>query len=303
MQTLVPRLLRKVAPVPYQRERITTPDDDFLELDWARDGRDRLAILLHGLEGCSRSHYIQGLVQELGAAGWDGLVLNFRGCGGEMNRRCRLYHSGETGDLHTVIGHAAAQPDVNEIALVGVSLGGNVTLKYLGEHGAHLHRRIRRAVAISVPCDLTSSAAQLARFSNRVYMRYFLSTLARKARIKATQFPGIIRTDGLGSMRTFADFDGRVTAPLHGFASAEEYWRLNSSRPFIPFIRVPTLLLNARNDPFLTPACFPEAEARANDLFHLEAPAGGGHVGFAPVRRSERFWSEQRVVEFLAETP
>jgi predicted alpha/beta-fold hydrolase len=298
-QTLFPRLVRRVPPVSYQRERISTPDNDFLDLDWARCGRTRLAILLHGLEGCSRSHYILGLVHALTAAGWDSLAMNFRSCGGEMNRQPRFYHSGETTDLHTVIQHATKQSGVEEIALVGISLGGNAAMKYLGEQGSLLHPCVREAVAISIPCDLASSSRKLAAVSNRVYMKYFLSTLTKKARAKADRFPGLFETAGLESMSTFGEFDDQVTAPLHGFSSAEDYWQKSSSRPFIPTITIPTLMLAARNDPFLTPSCFPEMEARESDLFHLEAPATGGHVGFAPHESTARYWSEQRTVEFL----
>ncbi|HAV61151.1 MAG TPA: alpha/beta hydrolase [Verrucomicrobiales bacterium] len=298
-QTLGPRLLRRAPPVNYRRERIATPDGDFLDLDWSKCGGARVVVILHGLEGCSRSRYVLGFVHALNGAGWDCVVLNFRGCGGELNRACRLYHSGETDDLHSVVGHVLAQSDVVEVALLGVSLGGNVLLKYLGEQGDGIDRHIGRAMALSVPCDLASSAAQLARPTNRLYMRYFLRSLARKAQGKAAQFPGRFSTEGLGRMVTFAEFDGQVTAPLHGFAGADDYWRQCSSRLFVPRIRLPTLLLSARNDPFLTPECFPEEEAKASTCFHLEAPTTGGHVGFSSARLGGPTWSERRAVEFL----
>jgi predicted alpha/beta-fold hydrolase len=289
-----------VPPVSYRRERITTPDDDFLDLDWSRNGGNRLAILLHGLEGCSRSHYILGLVHALTNAGWGCLALNFRGCSGETNRQARFYHSGETADIHTVVEHAAQQSGVEEIALVGISLGGNAAMKYLGEQGRDLNPRVRKAVAISIPCDLGSSSRKLAAVSNRVYMKHFLSTLTKKARAKAGRFPGLFKTDGLESMTSFAEFDEQVTAPLHGFSSAEDYWLKSSSRPFIPKITVPTLMLAARNDPFLTEQCFPEKEARESQLFHLEATLTGGHVGFAPPTHGARYWTESNAVSFLA---
>ncbi len=301
-QTLFPRLFRRVPSVSYQRERITTPDDDFLDLDWSRIGGNRLAILLHGLEGCSRSHYILGLVHALTNTGWDTLSLNFRGCGGEMNRQARFYHSGETTDIHTVVEHAAKQFGVDEIALVGISLGGNAAMKYLGEQGSHLNLRVRKAVAISIPCDLASSSRKLAAVSNRVYMKYFLSTLTKKARAKAERFPGLFETDRLESMTSFAEFDEQITAPLHGFDSAEDYWTKSSSRPFIPKITIPTLMLAARNDPFLTPECFPEKEARESNLFHLESPQNGGHAGFFPPTGKRLYWSESQTVKFLDET-
>ncbi len=298
-QTLYPRLMRRVPRVTYRRERITTPDDDFLDLDWARTGNNRLAILFHGLEGCSRSHYILGLVHALTAAGWDCLAVNFRSCSGELNRQPRFYHSGETTDIHTVVGHAVGQPGVEEIALVGISLGGNAAMKYLGEQGNRLNPGVRSAVAISIPCDLGSSSRKLALVSNRIYMKYFLLSLTRKARAKAGQFPGLFNTDGLESMSSFGEFDEQITAPLHGFDSAEDYWNQSSSRPYLPKITIPSLLLNARNDPFLTPACFPEEEARSSELFHLEAPDNGGHAGWPPPVGKRLYWSESRTVAFL----
>jgi len=291
--------MRRVSPVRYTRERITTPDDDFLDLDWLRNGNGRLAILFHGLEGCSRSHYILGLVHALSAANWDCLAVNFRSCSGELNRQPRFYHSGETKDIHTVVEQAANRPGVQGIALAGISLGGNAAMKYLGEQGNSLHPSVRAAVAISIPCDLASSSRKLAAVSNRLYMKYFLTTLTKKARAKAEQFPGMFETDGLESMSSFGEFDEQITAPLHGFSSAEDYWVKSSSRPFIPKITIPTLVLNARNDPFLTERCFPEEEARTSNLFHLEAPPSGGHAGFTRANGDGANWTERRAAEFL----
>ncbi len=281
------------------RERIRTPDDDFLDLDWRGRHASRLAILSHGLEGCSRSIYVRGMMRTLSAAGWDCLAWNFRGCSGEMNRQFRLYHSGVSDDLDVVVRHALCAHPAEVVALIGFSLGGNVTLKYLGEAPERVPVRVRAAVAISVPCHLNSGACKLAEPGNRIYMRYFLKSLARKARLKAAQFPGRLNLAGLDAMTTFAEFDGQITAPLHGFASAEDYWTRASSRPFLPALQVPALLLNARNDPFLTPECFPGAEAVANTCLHLEAPGEGGHVGFPEGWLGQRSWCERRAVEFL----
>ncbi len=298
-QTLLPRIFRRGVAPQVVRERIATPDDDFLDLDWSGRQACKLAIISHGLEGCSRSVYVVGMMRALTAAGWDCLAWNFRGCSGEMNRQCRLYHSGVSDDLGAVVAHALKSHPAEVIALVGFSLGGNVTLKYLGEDPDRVPSRVRAAVAISVPCHLNSGARKLAAPANRIYMRYFLRSLARKARIKAAQFPGRLNLDGLNQMKTFAEFDGQITAPLHGFASAEDYWTRASSRQFIPAIRTPTLLLNARNDPFLTPECFPEVEAAASSVFHLESPEAGGHVGFPEGVLAGRSWCERRAAEFL----
>jgi predicted alpha/beta-fold hydrolase len=231
------------------------------------------------------------------AAGWDVLAWNFRGCGGEANRLPRFYHSGETGDLSAVIEHAGAT--YSHIALIGFSLGGNMTLKYLGE--GRVHPSVVAGVGISVPVDLAASSRALDRqWANRVYLRRFMKSLVTKVRAKAARFPEQFDIDGAGAIRTFAQFDGRYTAPLHGFRDAEDYWARSSARQFLSRITVPTLLLNALNDPFLAPECFPYEEARTNPALFLETPDSGGHVGFLDLVHGLQPWSERRVVEFLA---
>lgn len=296
MQTIFPALFRRVPLVTQRRERIRTPDGDFLDLDWNTDARSsRLAILSHGLEGDSHNTYIQGMARALARRGWDVLAWCFRGCSGELNLQLRSYHSGATEDLHTVIAHAARSH--RKIALAGFSLGGNMTLKILSE--PDLHPNVIGAVAFSVPCDLASSALRLESFANRIYMRRFLKSLRGKIRGKMRQFPGRINDEGLDAMRTFREFDGAYTAPLHGFASADEYWALASSAPGLARIAVPTLLVNAQNDPFLPTGCFPREEAEASAYFFLETPACGGHVGFVSFNTEKEYWSERRAAEFL----
>ena len=281
------------------RERIGTPDDDFLDLDATDTGASRVVILSHGLEGSSRQTYIQGMARALVKRGWDVVALNCRGCGGEPNRQLRFYHSGATDDLGTVVDHVLANGRWEQLAMVGFSLGGNMTLKYLGEQGDAVDSRIKASVALSVPFDLAGSSVRLAAWSNRVYMRRFMRTLRAKVREKATRFPGRIDLTGLDAARTFADFDGGVTAPLHGFTSARDYWARAASRPYLPRITVPTLLVNAQDDPFLSPGCFPGKEAAASDVFHFEAPRFGGHVGFVTFGREDEYWSEARAAAFL----
>lgn len=299
LQSVFPAALRRVEVVTRVRERIATADGDFLDLDRAEHGAARVAVLSHGLEGSSRQAYVQGMARALIRRGWDVLAWNFRGCSGEVNRCRRFYHSGATEDLHTVLEHVLAGGRYSHVALVGFSLGGNLTLKYLGEQAGQLDGRIIGAVAFSVPCDLASSSLRLAGWGNRIYMWRFLRTLKRKVTAKAALFPGQFDLTGLAAMRTFADFDGRFTAPLHGFADAEDYWRRASSRPFLPHIRVPTLLVNARNDPFLADGCYPVAEARQSEFLHLETPASGGHVGFISFNARREYWSETRAAAFL----
>jgi predicted alpha/beta-fold hydrolase len=301
LQTVFPHFFRRVPPVAYRRERIDTPDGDFLDLDWSEAGSRRLAVISHGLEGDSKREYVLGMVRALRTAGWDVLAWNYRGCGGEPNRAARSYHSGMTEDLHTVLVHVAAHGQYEAAALVGFSLGGNLTLKYLGERGADLALPIRGAVAFSTPCDLADSAARMDALDCRLYMRRFLASLHRKIRARQMRFPDLLDDSGYQQIRTFRQFDNRYTAPLHGFRDADDYWTRCSSRPFLNGIRVPTLLVNARNDPFLAGGCYPVAEAEANPNVFLEMPAHGGHVGFVSFRPDGRYWSETRAVEFLEE--
>ncbi len=301
MQTIFPALFRRVARITNRPERLELPDGDFLDLEWAEQGSPRLAILSHGLEANLTTAYIQGMAAALIRRGWDVLVWNFRGCGGEPNRLLRMYHSGATEDLHTVISHALANHPANSVDLIGFSLGGNLTLKYLGEHPAEISPKLHRAVAFSVPCDLACSSGQLALTSNRIYMDRFLREMRSKIRTKNLMFPGHLDLTGLDRIRTFQEFDDRFTAPIHGFRDAKDYWERNSCRQFLPHIKVPTLLVNAVNDPFLGERCYPHEEAAASEFFHFESPTTGGHVGFmSPSARGE-YRSETRAAEFLAE--
>lgn len=298
LQTIVPQF-RNVRGVNYRRERIETPDNDFLDLDWAETGSKRIAILSHGLEGNTQRQYMRGMVTALNRRGWDALAWNYRGCSGEPNRKLRWYHSGETGDLHTVILHAAAQKAYTEIALIGFSLGGNVTLKYLGERGSQVNLLINKAVVFSVPCDLKSSAHKLARPVNTLYMKRFLRTLRQKVREKKQLFSGQIDDDNFDSIKTFIDFDNRYTAPIHGFKDAYDYFARCSSRQFLREIRVPALLVNAQNDPFLDEPSFPFEEAESSPYLFFEAPTSGGHTGFITLGNGGEYWSETRALSFL----
>lgn len=297
MQTIHPALFRKVPPVTLRRERLELDDGDFLDLEWCGGSSPRLAILCHGLEGGPRAAYMQGMARALAARGWDVLAWAFRGCGAEPNRLVSFYHSGKTEDLDAVIRHAARVHPAENIDLIGFSLGGNLVLKYVGERGAGIAPNIHRAVAFSVPCELACSSAKLSEWHNRIYMERFLRTLRAKVREKHPRFPAELDISGLERMRTFAEFDGRFTAPLHGFADADDYWKRSSCRQFLPGIRVPALLVTAANDPILGPACYPREEAEESAAFHLEIPAEGGHVGFGTGRE---YWSETRAAEFLS---
>ena len=314
LQTLWPALCRRVPIGRLRRERIELVDGDFLDLDWSSataatgtlvaSRSRRVVIVSHGLEGNSRRVYVRGLVQAMNRRGWDAVAWNFRGCSGEPNRRPRAYHSGETEDLAAVVAQVVKRGRYESVALAGFSLGGNVTLKLLGEWGsAAAANCIRGAVVNSVPCDLKPAAEAMSRMATQPYLKFFLRTLTRKAAAMATQFPDRFPralTDrawrGIG---TFREFDDCFTAPLHGFCDAEDYWAQASSKPYLNRIAVPTLILNARNDPFLTPECFPFAQAALSSHVWLEVPATGGHVGFCPAGDRTEYWHERRAADFL----
>lgn len=297
--TVFPVLFRRVNTVSYTRERISTPDGDFLDLDWSVVGAPRLAVIAHGLEGHSRRGYVMGMARALNKRGWDAVAWNFRGCSGEPNWKLRFYHSGDTQDLDTVLQHVLHKARYDGLALVGFSMGGNIVLKYLGERGAHVPDGLQGGVAFSVPCDLSSGASKMARPANSLYMRRFLSTLHAKVRGKMERFPGMIHDEAFHHIKTFEQFDGTYTAPLHGFESAQDYWRKASSKPLLPRVAVPTLLINALDDPFLDTPCFPYEEAQSNPCFYLETPKRGGHVGFVSFGPDGEYWSEVRAGEFL----
>lgn len=302
LQTLYPTLLRKLPPTSPQRQRIETPDGDFLDIDWHLAGEAHgqgVVIVSHGLEGNSRKKYPLGMARHLNSLGWDVVCLNFRGCSGEPNRLPRSYHSGVTDDLHTVLRHALATGGYRKAALIGFSMGGNQTLKYLGEDPAKVPAEVIAAVAFSVPCDLASSSRRLERFDNRLYMQYFMKGLREKVKVKAEMFPELLDIEGLGGMRTFFPFDDKYTAPIHGFRDAMDYYTRCASLQFLDAIRVPTLLVQAADDPFLTESCYPRAEAEASSYLHLEIPDYGGHVGF--MQPGEVYWSEERAAKFLEE--
>ncbi|XPV76879.1 MAG: YheT family hydrolase [Desulfovibrio sp.] len=321
-QTIFPVLFRIKPQFTYLRERIITPDRDFIDIDWKliqknKDSSpfntgynlyhnsdvehgEKLAIVTHGLEGSASRKYVRGMVRALHEVGYDCAALNLRGCSGETNTRQYSYHSGFTLDITTVIDHALSKKSYNEIVLVGFSLGGNITLKYLGEQGNTLPHEIKKAAVFSVPVDLTDSSKQLDNKSNALYMRYFMRMLKKKIREKHIYYPTSTPLEGLSKMKTFREFDGAYTAPFNGFSSADEYWEKCSSKPLLNNIAVPTLLVNAKNDPFLGEACFPVEEAENNEHFFLEMPETGGHVGFVPEKITDKnYWAEKRAVDFF----
>ena len=326
LQTIIPSLFRKVT-VPYVRERIDTPDDDFLDLDWAFAVASNqlsvnslpvnpytdnwllttdhcLVILSHGLEGSSTSPYLVGMVRHLTGRGFDCLAWHYRSCSGEMNRQQRFYHVGETGDLDLVIQYALGK-GYKTIYLMGFSAGGNVTLKYLGEKGTNVNPVIKKAVVFSVPMDLMGSSRRLERWDSLVYNYRFNRTLKRKVLSKAATMPGIFPTGAVQKVRNVREFDNTFTAPMNGFRDAADYYTRSSSLQYIPDITIPTLIVSAKNDPFLSATCFPESLARELPNVWMEFPEQGGHCGF-PSRTGGiqgTYWSEERAVAFLNQSP
>lgn len=295
LETIYPATLRQVHGVAYTRERIPTPDHDFLDLDWLQHGSNNLVIISHGLEGNSTRAYVKGMARAAYGQGVDVLAWNFRGCSEEMNRQLRFYHSGASDDLETVVQHALAK-GYKQLYLVGFSLGGNLTLKYLGERPSY--PEIKRAVVFSVPLHLHSSCLKISEPSNWIYNQRFLNNLKEKVIRKAAQMPGLDVTD-IGSIKTLMAFDDRYTAPLHGFESAIDYYTRCSALNFLHAIHIPTLIVNAQNDPFLSAACYPAAALKDHPVVKFESPVFGGHVGFAQFRKNGLYWSEERALSFL----
>lgn len=297
IQTIYPVLFRKIPSLVYTPERITTLDNDFLDLDWSTTGSNRLVIISHGLEGNTTRTYVKAMVQAVNNGGWDALAWNYRSCSGEPNRQLRSYHNGATDDLARVIDHAKKKGNYKEIALVGFSLGGNLTLVHLGRD--QVDPLVKKAVVFSVPCDLAASAKVLTKISNTLYMKRFLVMLHQKIKDKMAIMPHALNDAGYEKIKTFKEFDDRYTAPIHGFKDAHDYWKKCSSRQFIPSIKIPCLIVNALDDPFLPQECFPVAEADTNPNITLKMPESGGHVGFVSFNKRNLYWSEQQTISFL----
>jgi predicted alpha/beta-fold hydrolase len=300
-QTIYASLFAPVARPPVRRERWDTPDGDFVDVDRV-DGPESapLLALFHGLEGSGSSHYARALLAAAAGRGWRAALPHFRGCGGELNCLPRAYHSGDSDEIDWMLRRLAAEPGGGLYA-VGISLGGNALLKWLGERGAAAGEVVRAAAAVSAPVDLTAAGNALGRGFNMVYTWNFLATLRRKAAAKLERFPGLFDGPRVARSRTLREFDDLVTAPLHGFRDAADYWCRASAKPWLAHIRVPTLVVNARNDPFLPAASLPRAD-EVSPQVTLEFPATGGHVGFVHGPFPGRYdWLPRRIAAFFEE--
>ena len=281
LQTIYTSLFIRVPPVAYRRERLELDDGDFLDFDWA-DGTpgQPVVVLFHGLEGSSASHYAYDLMHTVQQKGWVGVVAHFRGCSGEDNRLPRAYFAGDSAEIERILRHVKSRHPDAPLYAVGVSLGGNALLRWLGESGTAARALVERAAAVSAPLDLTAAGNALdSGFNRSVYTARFLVTLKAKALSKAGQFPGLLDADAIAAATRFREFDTLVTARLHGFRDADDYWLRASAKPVLPFISVPTLIINAKNDPFLPSWALP-TPAEVSPEVTLEQPETGGHVAF-----------------------
>ncbi|WP_347556167.1 alpha/beta fold hydrolase [Robbsia sp. KACC 23696] len=311
-QTIVPSLWLPKAAVRYRRERWTTPDGDFIDLDWAVSdtlsdaspvaGSRPLFVLFHGLEGSSDSHYARALTSAALARGWRAVIPHFRSCSGEMNLAPRFYHSGDAEEIDWILARLSASLAAGTpLYVAGVSLGGNALLRWLGEQGHEASRSVRAAASISAPLDLAAGGHSLARGINQIYTRHFLQTLKQKSAAKLRQYPRLFKQEAMLSAANLHAFDNVVTAPLHGFRDADDYWHRASSKPILPAVRVPTLVLNARNDPFLPHSALPVATEVSSAITLLQ-PLRGGHVGFtASGDQADDTWLARCVLGYLAQ--
>lgn len=300
LETIWPSLFRMPPQPRYQREILEIEDGDFLLLDWVKSGNERLAVVSHGLEGDTNRHYVAGMVNALAKAGWDVLAWNFRGCGGQINRRPKFTHNGATEDLDAVVRHALAGRDYGLVSLVGFSMGGNLSLVYLGRDADKVPGEVGGAVCLSVPCDLAAASEKLAEPQNAIYMKRFMRMMGEKVKQQAENYPEHFPCADYHLLKTFSDFDSRYTAPLHGFVSAKDYWYQCSSTRYLKHIRVPTWIINAVNDPFLTPSCSPDESVHGNSLVTMLRPSNGGHCGFVSSSPEGAYWSEIQTVKLLA---
>ena len=296
--------VRNVSDLIYARKRFELEDGDFLDLDWSCVGGKSIAVILHGLESSAGRPYMKGMAKALNGSGIDALCVNFRGCGGQPNRLLRFYHSGDTGDVRQIISHVWEEMDYENIYMVGFSLGANVLLKFLGEEGTNAlgGYGIAKAAAVSVPCDLASASRALDSSKNIVYRKRFLKKLGNTLERKKKMHPGEIDLSGYGKIKTLKEYDDRYTSVLHGFSYSDDYYKKASSKPYLRDIRVPVLIINALDDPFLGKECYPDENAKSeSDYIDWTVTKFGGHVGFSRTGNGP-FWHEEMICGHFADS-
>lgn len=299
VNTVYASAVRRVTYFFDQRERLELPDGDFLDIDFSfgKKGRPKkVQIILHGLEGSAERPYVKGMGRHFTENGWDVAAINFRGCSGEPNRLYRSYNAGASEDLEQVVLYLLQKYSYEIVALTGFSLGGNLMLKYLGE-GNKIPLQVKAAVAISTPCDLYRSLKKLEEPTNFIYSRRFVKKLKKQLYLRAASFPDQITKEEIASCKSLYSIDDLYTGKAHGFKDAAEYYNKSSALNFIPNIKIPTLLLNSRDDEFLSPTSSPVEMAEANSNFYLEMPEHGGHVGF--IQQKKTTYAEERAMEFI----
>lgn len=299
LSTIYASMLRKVPEISQSRERVELEDGDFIDIDWSFTNKEKskkLVVILHGLEGNSQRPYIKGMAYKFLADGWDAAAVNLRGCSGEINRLYRSYNAGASDDLVNILNHILKNNIYSTISLIGFSLGGNLMLKYLGE-GNEIPREVNAAVAISTPCDLYRSLKRLEEPQNYLYSRRFVKKLKKQLHLRSSSFPDELSAKDITNCRSLYSIDELYTGRAHGFKNARDYYEKSSALNFIPGIRIPTLLINAKNDAFLSKNSSPEEMATGNPFFYLEMPKYGGHVGF--IQKGDSTYTEDRALEFL----
>lgn len=299
LQTIVPSVFRKIEGVAYERERFMLSDGDFIDIDWLDTHSKKLVVLTHGLEGDSGRHYIKGTAKLFAQHGWDVLAWNCRSCSGEMNKAFRLYNHGEISDISELIDHALRTKHYEKIALVGYSMGGNISLKYVGVKGKDLPDVVQGVAAFSAPTNLKTSAELLDLPKNRLYRERFMQKLTKKITAKSELYPGKLDMERLKSVKVWKDFDDFFSAPVNGYRDADDFYEQASAVNFIKEVHIPVLICNAQNDPILNDDCAPKALAEKHPYLFVETPKTGGHVGFM-VKNDEFTWSERRALDFLS---
>lgn len=287
----------------YERTRITTWDDDFIDLDFSKVGSKTLVLLIHGLEGSSESKYMTSCTNLFNSKGLDVVCFNLRGCSGEDNLLLSTYHSGKTEDVEFVVNHLIDNYDYDEIVIVGFSLGGNLTLKYIGEQSDNIPKKVKGGIAVSVPIDIASAEKEMDKLKNKMYVEIFFKTMKNKVLEKAYKFPEYnLDKKKLFKATKFKHLEHLYTAPIFGFDSPEDYWEKASAKPHLPNIKVPTLLINARDDSFLSKECYPNKEALESKYFYFLETKYGGHCGFmSSFKPEENKWVEKRIYDFMKE--
>jgi len=296
-ETIIPGLVRNPKELMSRPERIQTPDQDFLDLTYVSQGNNRVVVLSHGLEGNADKYYIRGMAHAFMAQGWDVVAWNCRSCSEEINLMPRLYRHGATEDLDVVVKHTLSK-GYQEVLLIGLSLGGSLVVKYLGESAGVVPDQVVGGVAFSIPCQLGSCAQKLSEQGNKFYLNRFLKKLKEKIRRKAVQYPDVFDLEGIENISSFREFDSRYSAPIHGFNDVDDFYTYASAGNYIEGIQLPVLLVNSLNDPMLPSDCYPYELAENHKYFYLETPRRGGHLGYWRPGMKES-WAESRATKFV----